>query len=78
MVKSKPSIVNRKGMITIPSDLRERFDLHEGSRVTVMEIEGNLVIIPIIDIEKSRMHDYEEYAKLEDEDREIELELEKW
>ncbi|HME56580.1 MAG TPA: AbrB/MazE/SpoVT family DNA-binding domain-containing protein [Candidatus Lokiarchaeia archaeon] len=77
MVKSKPSIVNRKGMITIPSALRERFDLHEGSRVTVMEIDGNLVIIPLVDIEKSRSHKYAEFAKVEDETRAMELELEK-
>jgi AbrB family looped-hinge helix DNA binding protein len=77
MIKSKPSIVNRKGMITIPADLREKLDLHEGTRVTVMELEGNLVIIPIVDIEKLRTHAYEEFAKVEDEARAEELEIEK-
>lgn len=76
MAKSKASVVNRKGMITIPADMRERFNLHEGSRVTVMEIDGHIEIIPIVDIEKMREHSYAEYSKSEDEDREMELRLE--
>jgi len=42
-----------------------------------MEIDGNLVIIPLVDIEKSRSHKYAEFAKVEDETRAMELELEK-
>nr|MDO8087676.1 AbrB/MazE/SpoVT family DNA-binding domain-containing protein [Candidatus Sigynarchaeum springense] len=76
MARSKASVVNRKGMITIPADVRERFNLHEGSRVTVMEIDGHIEIIPIIDIEKLREHSYAELSRIEDEDRETELRLE--
>ncbi len=77
MAKSRASVVNRKGMITIPVDLRERFNIHEGSRVTVMEIDGHLEIVPIVDIETFREHSYAEYSKVEDEARELDLELEK-
>ena len=70
-------MVNRKGMITIPADVRERFNLREGSRVIVMEIDGHIEIIPIVDIEKFREHSYAEYSKSEDEARAIDLELEK-
>ncbi len=77
MARSNASVVNRKGMITIPADVRERFNLHEGSRVTVMEIDGHLEIIPIVDIETFREHSYSEYSKIEDEARALDLELEK-
>jgi AbrB family looped-hinge helix DNA binding protein len=77
MARSKASVVNKKGMITIPADVRERFNLHEGSRVTIMEIDGHLEIIPIVDIEASREHSYAEYSKIEDETRALDLELEK-
>ncbi|MEX2719371.1 MAG: AbrB/MazE/SpoVT family DNA-binding domain-containing protein [Candidatus Sigynarchaeota archaeon] len=77
MARSKVSVVNRKGMITIPADMRERFNLHEGSRVIVMEIDGHLEIVPIVDIEKFRAHSYAEYSKSEDETRALDLELEK-
>jgi AbrB family looped-hinge helix DNA binding protein len=76
MTKSTASVVNRKGMITIPADVRERFNLHEGSRVTVMEIDGHIEIVPIVDIETLREHTYAEYSKIEDEDRETELAFE--
>ena len=77
MARSKVSVVNRKGMITIPADLRERFKIHEGSRVNVMEIDGHLEIVPIVDIETFREHSYAEYSKVEDEARALELELDK-
>jgi AbrB family looped-hinge helix DNA binding protein len=77
MARSKVSVVNRKGMITIPADLRERFKIHEGSRVTVMEIDGHLEIVPIVDIETFREHSYSEYSKVEDEARALDLEMEK-
>jgi AbrB family looped-hinge helix DNA binding protein len=64
-------------MITIPKEFRERFDLNEESKVIMMEIENHLEIIPIVDIEKLRKHNYEEFSKIEDEDRATELGLEK-
>ncbi|NMC04359.1 MAG: AbrB/MazE/SpoVT family DNA-binding domain-containing protein [Candidatus Lokiarchaeota archaeon] len=63
-------------MITIPADVRERFNLREGSKVTVMEIDGHIEIIPIVDIETLREHNYAELSRIEDEDREMELRIE--
>ena len=42
-----------------------------------MEMDGNVVLIPIVDIEELRTHTYEELSKVEDEARAIDLELEK-
>jgi AbrB family looped-hinge helix DNA binding protein len=77
MSASKPSVVNHKGMVTIPADIRERFGIHEGTKVTIMELDGNVVLIPIVDIQQFRTHTYEELSKIEDEARTIDLELEK-
>jgi AbrB family looped-hinge helix DNA binding protein len=75
--RSKASVVNRKGMITIPADVRERFNLREGSKVTVMEIDGHIEIIPIVDIETLRTRPYADLSKIEDEARMEDLEAEK-
>lgn len=39
--------VNQKGMITIPVDLRRKYQLTEGSEITIVDLESNLIIIPI-------------------------------
>ncbi len=39
--------VNQKGMITIPVDLRRKYQLKEGSEITIVDLESNLIIIPI-------------------------------
>ena len=36
--------VTRKGQITIPVELRRKFDIVEGSKVEVVEKEGSIVI----------------------------------
>ena len=51
---SKISKVNKKGMITIPKDIREQFNIEAGSEVSVMIINGNIRIIPIVDFDELR------------------------
>jgi len=51
---SKISKVNKKGMITIPKDIREQFNIEAGSEVSVMIINGNIRIIPIVEFEELR------------------------
>ena len=51
---SKISKVNKKGMITIPKDIREQFNIEAGSEVSVMLINGNIRIIPIVDFDELR------------------------
>jgi len=72
---NKKIIVDRRGMITIPAPLRKKYNLHEGSELVILDIDGKLEIVPIYDdfakiqeklssrkvIEKS----YEESTKIE-------------
>ena len=51
---SKISKVNKKGMITIPKDIREQFNIEAGSEVSVMIINGDIRIIPIADFDELR------------------------
>ncbi|MHA1719473.1 MAG: AbrB/MazE/SpoVT family DNA-binding domain-containing protein [Promethearchaeota archaeon] len=51
---SKISKVNKKGMITIPKDIREQFNIEANSRVSVMIINGDIHIIPIVDFVELR------------------------
>ncbi|HEX6931943.1 MAG TPA: AbrB/MazE/SpoVT family DNA-binding domain-containing protein [Streptosporangiaceae bacterium] len=37
--------LNSKGQLTIPAELRERYDLHEGDEVDVVEDGGALRIV---------------------------------
>jgi AbrB family looped-hinge helix DNA binding protein len=72
------SIVNRKGMVTIPSNLRKKYNLEEGSEVTFLDIMGNLVLVPILSIEEIRkqMPTAKDMVKSYEESREQEIQLE--
>jgi AbrB family looped-hinge helix DNA binding protein len=79
MDKSCDAIVNKRGMVTIPKTIRDRFGFKEGSRISFMVIDGALEIIPyrtIEEIEAACTITKEEMEKIIDEDHEIELRLE--
>ena len=79
MNKSRDAIVNKRGMVTIPKDIRERFGFKEGTRITFMIIDGVLEIIPyrtIEEIKAARTISKEEMSRIIDEDHETELRLE--
>ncbi len=46
---NKTIIVDRKGMITIPAPLRKKYNLHEGSELVILDIDGKLEIVLIYD-----------------------------
>jgi AbrB family looped-hinge helix DNA binding protein len=75
---TQPSKVNKKGMVTIPSRLREKYNLHEGTEVVFVEELGSIVLVPIMDIEDLRPYlpTHEEMLKTIEENRELELKLE--
>ena len=73
----KKVALNRKGMVTIPIKLREKYDLHEGTEVGIMELDGVISIIPIIDPELLRQTKYEDFEDLYEKIHQEELELEK-
>ncbi|TFF88112.1 MAG: AbrB/MazE/SpoVT family DNA-binding domain-containing protein [Promethearchaeota archaeon] len=70
--------VNKKGMITIPNDIREKYNIVEGSEVLVVEINGAIQIIPILNFDKikellpSRKKMKEVYIKSREEEMELE------
>ena len=78
-MSTKTITINKKGMITIPVKIRKKYNLHEGSEIVILDINGSLEIIPILDdfseIQK-RLAPREEMAKLYDEIKEEELRLE--
>lgn len=65
-------------MITIPLNLRKKYHLDEGTELVILEDEGKLVMIPLVDIEaiRSQLPTKEELSKIIDADDQIELELE--
>ncbi len=71
--------VNKKGMITIPNEIREKYNIAEGSEVLVIEILGEIQIIPVLDFEDIQKH-LPTRKEMEDvyfKSKETELELEK-
>ena len=68
-----------RGTITIPASLRKKFNLKPGAEIALVEDEGKLLVIPIVDIETIRK-DFPSRKEMEKElekSHEIELELEK-
>ena len=69
--------INNKGMITIPARIRKKYNLTTGNEVLIYDMNGQIVIIPILDIEKIRTFTREEFGKVYEEihDEEVKLEL---
>ncbi len=69
--------INNKGMITIPARIRKKYNLTAGNEVAIYDLNGQIVIIPILDIEKIRTFTREEFGKVYEEihDEEVKLEL---
>lgn len=44
--------VGRYGRIILPKDLREKYKVHEGSRLIVTEVRGEIILIPVNTYEK--------------------------
>ncbi len=45
----KTMTVSQKGWVVLPAELREKYHLHPGAKVTFVEIEGGLQLVPIPD-----------------------------
>ena len=76
MTESKTIQVNKKGMITIPVELREKYNIEAGASLSILEVNGHLEIIPIVDIDKLRKHDAAEIMKCVEDSNELEIKLE--
>jgi AbrB family looped-hinge helix DNA binding protein len=79
MNQSCDAIVNKRGMITIPKAVREKFGLKEGSKISFVVVDGVLEVVPyrsIEEMEAACKNTKEEMERIQDEDRESELRLE--
>ncbi len=43
------SAVNAKGQIVIPAEIRDRFDIKQGTKIAFVEQQGRLFIQPVTD-----------------------------
>jgi AbrB family looped-hinge helix DNA binding protein len=41
--------VNAKGQIVIPADIRDRFDIRQGTQIAIVEEDGRLFLQPVTD-----------------------------
>lgn len=76
MSESKSILVNKKGMITIPVELREKYHMEAGSSLSILEVNGHLEIVPVVDINKLRKHNAAEIMKHVEESHDLEIKLE--
>lgn len=79
MISKKIKVTN-KGMITIPVELRKKYNIKDGDYVIVQEDEhGEIVVKKIESAEKLRGQalDVEEFKEIYNKSRQEDLELEK-
>lgn len=41
--------VTTKGQIVIPADLRKKYGIHKGTRVRVLDVDGEIVVRPLLE-----------------------------
>ena len=80
-LRSSSNIVtlNERGMVTIPLEIRKKFNLKKGSKAIIMEIDGNIEIIPLRTVEEMEAActiSRERMAQIYDESHDQELKLE--
>ena len=46
--------VNSKGMVTIPKELRKKYRIKEGSEVAIIEVNGEIQLLPILELNEMR------------------------
>jgi AbrB family looped-hinge helix DNA binding protein len=70
--------VSNHGRITIPASLRKRYGIKDGDLITIIDDEGTLRIIPLLDIDSLRANSYTvaEIVRIQGESRKDELERE--
>jgi AbrB family looped-hinge helix DNA binding protein len=67
MSKSSKVRVKRKGQVTIPSELRSKLDIQEGTLLEVVEREGAIVLTRVPQLEGGEVVGKERHKQLIDE-----------
>lgn len=68
--------MNEKGKITIPISIRKKFRWNPGAEFEILELDGHVSIVPILDPETLPKMTPKQYTKIFEESRKDELELE--
>lgn len=55
--------MTRKGQVTIPAEIRESLDLHEGDFFLVEQVDGRIVLRRAIDIARETAGVFKQYRK---------------
>ena len=53
-METKVMRVNSKGMVTIPKELRKKYRIKEGSEVAIIEVNGEIQLLPILELNEMR------------------------
>ena len=48
--------ISNRGLITIPSEIRKKYHLQPGTKLLLIEEEGQLALIPLMDLETLAKH----------------------
>lgn len=78
MIFEKTVKVTNRGMICIPASLRKKYNIKDGDRISIIEDENGMRIIPIEDIDSLRRRSIsaKKMLKIMEEAKKEELELE--
>lgn len=49
MTNIEYAAVNAKGQIVIPADIRDRFEIKQGTQIAIVEEDGRLFLQPVTD-----------------------------
>jgi len=74
----KITTINAKGMITIPSEIRKKYNLTPGDKCKILDLGDEIIIIPLNKnyLEKYRIFSSRDYEKLTEKLNEVEISLE--
>ncbi len=78
MIFEKTVKVTNRGMICLPASLRKKYNIKDGDRISIIEDENGMRIIPIEDIDSLRLRSIsaKKMLKIMEEAKKEELELE--
>lgn len=52
MVKNLGYTITEKGTVTIPAEIRKKYNLRKGSRVEFVETDEGILIVPLVPLEE--------------------------
>ncbi len=78
MASNNIVIVNSRGMITIPSQIRKNNNIKPGSKVAILNIAGTITLVPILSEEEiqNNLIPHEIMIKTYEESKNRDLEIE--